>query len=145
MKRFHILFAVCIAAIRAFAVVATPELVWRQLPDGTWCEVYIRGDEHYHYLTTLDGEKIAGTTVGTLSMPSEHLRAPQYTKLTSFVPSSGTVRIPVILLNFADVAFSIDDPLLSLTTYSTRKAVAIPMPPARCTNIIMHLLMGLSI
>ena len=128
MKRFHILFAVCIAAIRAFAVVATPEPVWRQLPDGTWCEVYIRGDEHYHYLTTLDGEKIAGTTVGTLSadMPSEHLRAPQYTKLTSFVPSSGTVRIPVILLNFTDVAFSIDDPVAKFDDLFNKKGGSNP-------------------
>ena len=126
MKRFHILFAVCIAAIRAFAVVATPEPVWRQLPDGTWSEVYIRGDEHYHYLTTLDGEKIAGTTVGTLSMPSEHLRAPQYTKLTSFVPSSGTVRIPVILLNFADVAFSIDDPVAKFDDLFNKKGGSNP-------------------
>ena len=48
MKRFYILFAVSIAAIRAFAVVATTDPVWRQLPEDTCWEVYIRGDDHYH-------------------------------------------------------------------------------------------------
>ncbi|MDY2943757.1 MAG: M6 family metalloprotease domain-containing protein [Paludibacteraceae bacterium] len=113
MKRIYLIWAMCVAAVSAFAVVATPEPVLRQLPDGTWREVYIRGDEHYHYLSTLDGQMIAGTAVGILpsEVSSERQRAPQAVKLTSYVPATGTVRIPVILVNFTDLSFSIDNPV----------------------------------
>ena len=44
-------------------------------------------------------------------------RAPQQTMLSSFVPATGIVRIPVILVNFTDVAFTIDDPVTKFNDF----------------------------
>lgn len=103
----------------AYAVMATPEPVWRQLPDGSWAEVYLRGDEHYHYMTTLSGERIAGTEVGWEDnvdvRPAQY--APAEMQLSSYVPRSGKVRVPVILVNFTDLKFTMDNPVAKFTDF----------------------------
>ena len=103
----------------AYAVMATPEPVWRQLPDGSWAEVYLRGDEHYHYMTTLSGERIAGTEVGWEDnvdvRPAQY--APAEMQLSSYVPRSGKVRVPVILVNFTDLKFTMDTPVAKFTDF----------------------------
>ena len=103
----------------AYAVMATPEPVWRQLPDGSWAEVYLRGDEHYHYMTTLSGERIAGSEVGWEDnvdvRPAQY--APAEMQLSSYVPRSGKVRVPVILVNFTDLKFTMDNPVAKFTDF----------------------------
>ena len=97
----------------AYAVMATPEPIWRQLPDGSWAEVYLRGDEYYHYMTTLSGERIAGTEVEWKEgMEVRHAQyAPAEEQLSAYVPSSGKVRVPVVLVNFTDLKFTMDNPV----------------------------------
>ena len=111
MRRvIYILLLSCLVNL-AYAVVATPDPVLCQLPDGTWAEVYLRGDENYHYLTTLTGERIPNTEVGVASHTHSTMqRAPQVEMLDSDVPSQGVVRVPVILVNFTDLSFTMDNP-----------------------------------
>ena len=115
IKRLSVVSALLMMVGVCFAVVATPEPILHEFPDGSVREVYLRGDEYYHYLTTTDGEIVPGSEV---SIPESHPlsayhRAPNATKLYSYVPNKGTVRIPVILVNFTDKAFTIEDPVAS--------------------------------
>ena len=120
MKRLiHIFFALCLVNA-LYAVVATPEPIWRQLPDGSWAEVFIRGDEFYHYLTTLEGDIIPGTEVSSYpkSDPLHPMqRAEQEMLLTSYMPNQGHIKVPVILVNFTDLAFTMEDPIANFTDF----------------------------
>lgn len=103
-----------------YAVIATPNPVLRQLPNGSWDSVYICGDEHYHYLITLTGERIPNTEVGVASHTHATMqRAPQAEMLDSDVPSQGVVRVPVILLNFTDLSFTMDNPQGNFSDFYT--------------------------
>lgn len=119
MKKYILSLAFLFSVVStALAVVATPEPVLRVLPDGTVAEVYIRGDEHYHYLSTLYGNRIAGSETGVSSdYLFEQAKAPRAVKLSSFVPSSGTVRIPVVLVNFTDVKFTMPNPVENFSAF----------------------------
>ena len=111
MKRINLIIVLLGVACLAHAVIATPEPVEKRLPDGSIEKVYIRGDENYHYLTRLDGTLIAGTEVGTAddNVVAMAHRAPARVELSSSVPSKGTVRIPVVLVNFTDLSFTLPD------------------------------------
>ena len=78
MKRTNLIIVLLSIACTAGAVVATPYPVEKRLPDGSVQKVYIRGSEHYHYLTYLDGTIIPGTEVGTLASEEHtaHRHAP---------------------------------------------------------------------
>lgn len=108
------LFALCLIIVASvFAVPATPYPVVRTLPDGSKQEVYLQGDEHFHYLTTLSGKRIANTIVGdSILIAKEHLgqNAPARYMRNAYVPAKGTVHIPVVLVNFTDVRFSLSNP-----------------------------------
>lgn len=109
MKRINLIIVFLSIARIAGAVVATPEPVEKRLPDGSVQQVYIRGDENYHYLTDLTGAKIAGSEVGSPVMSHTMVahRAPNREQLSSSVPNKGTVRIPVVLVNFTDLSFTL--------------------------------------
>ena len=107
-----IILLTCIVHV-VYAVVATPNPILRQLPNGTWDSVYIFGDENYHYLTTLSGERIIGTEVGGAydeTLANSIHRAPQSEMIISYMPSEGKVKVPVILINFKDLSFTMDNP-----------------------------------
>lgn len=112
MKRIYLLAVLLAVACSASAVVATPYPVTKRLADGSEVQVYIRGDEHYHYLTDLQGRRIAGSDVGVppAMQAQTAVRIPERMMLSSTVPSSGTVHIPVILVNFSDLGFTLSDP-----------------------------------
>lgn len=112
MKR-KILYIVlhCFVVNMAYAVIATPDPVLRQLPDGSWQEVYMHGDEHFHYLTTLSGERLEGTEVGDSAAIVAAKRITTKKRLSSYVPVQGKVYVPVLLVNFADVHFTMDNPV----------------------------------
>ena len=113
MKRTTLILTLLVLAHTAYAVIATPEPIIKQLPDGTTQQVFIHGDEHYHYLSLLDGTRIPGTEVGemvVLDNTSYPQRAQSKTLLTSYVPDTGTVRVPVILVNFTDKSFTLENP-----------------------------------
>ena len=111
MKRINCIILLTCVVNMVYAVIATPNPVLRQLPNGSWDSVYICGDERYHYLTTLTGERIPNTEVGKINAIHSTMQcAPQAEMLDSDVPSQGVVRVPVILLNFTDLSFTIDNP-----------------------------------
>jgi len=109
MKRTSLIIVLLSIARIASAVIAPPEPVEKRMPDGSIQKVYICGDENYHYLTRLDGTKIAGSEVGDPMMSQTMMahRAPARVQLSSYVPNKGTVRIPVILVNFTDLSFTL--------------------------------------
>lgn len=112
MKHIQFTIGLLFVVVSARAVIATQEPVLKRLPDGTTQKVYLRGDEHFHYLTKeIDGEPIKGTEIGTpvgdINAIYGIKKAPSAVKLISYVPSQGTVRIPVVLVNFTDVKFTL--------------------------------------
>ena len=114
MKRIVYILLLCSLVEMAYAVMATPEPVLRQLPDGSWAEVYLRGDEHHHYMTTLSGERIAGTEFfweDDAKVDELRQLAPREVQLDYYVPRTGKVRVPVILVNFTDLSFTMEKPV----------------------------------
>lgn len=111
MKRVYGFLLVCLAVPSfLFGVPATPELVTRVLPDGSTELVYMRGDEHAHYLTDIDGKYIENSYVGPSETTyTDRMLAPAQTLLSSYMPSKGVVHIPVILVNYTDLAFTMDN------------------------------------
>ncbi len=117
--RKYVLLAIgaCWAMGSAWAVPATPLPVVRTMADGTQQEVLLWGDENGSYLTTLAGKRIDGSFVGVGSgvvwdaTQSEAAlqHAPQRTMRSYYVPHTGTVRIPVILVNFTDLQFTLEN------------------------------------
>ncbi len=157
--RKYILLGVsaCWAIGSAWAVPATPRPVVRTMADGTEQEVLLWGDENGSYLTTLAGERIAGSFVGdgsatvlqkarqeiwlkenggaSAGLEDTNLRfenttlgienansgnentdgagsvqcAPQNTMRSYYVPRTGKVRIPVVLVNFTDLQFTLEN------------------------------------
>lgn len=104
--------SLCVLA-SAFAVPATPLPVLKTLPDGTQQEVYICGDEHFHYFTDLQGKRLPHTEIiDTAYFWAERIthNAPWHLMRNAYVPTTGTVHIPVVLVNFTDVRFSIANP-----------------------------------
>ena len=101
MRRFIIIVCVlCACATCVWGVPATPEPIVRVLPDGSTDTVYLHGDENGSFLSRT---RIA-------PMPDALRRAPQRKMRDAYVPSEGQVRIPVILVNFTDLSFTMTDP-----------------------------------
>ena len=108
MRKFIVLIISLCISVAAWSIPATPEPIVRLLEDGSTDTVYLHGDETYHYMTDVRGRVVEGSAIRT-DIAAAPSRAPQRTMLTSFVPKKGTVRIPVILVNFSDVSFTLDN------------------------------------
>lgn len=112
-KTLNILLLLAFAA-GALAVPATPEPIIRLLPDGTTDTVYLHGDEYHHFYTDRNGLRIAGSDYEDIALIEQNAnfphRAPKKQMLSSFVPLRGNIHIPVILVNFSDLSFSISNP-----------------------------------
>lgn len=114
MKKINLIILLLTIASTAGAVIAIPTPVEKRMSDGTIQQVYVRGDESHHYLTRLDGTIIPGTEVSTVISEDDvpiSKRAQAKYQLSSTVPNKGTVRIPVILVNFTDLSFSLSNPV----------------------------------
>ena len=136
-----LVFALFICSLAAWAVPATPSPITYTLPDGSQIEVRLCGDEFGSWYSDLNGSALmkdehgylvpasadfmeqtkavreaniarAANIVSTASSlaPSGMSKA-QAAARTSHVPSSGHVRIPVVLVNYTDCAFTMDDPV----------------------------------
>lgn len=110
MKRYQHIFIAVLIPMSSFGIIATPEPITCTFTDGTEKQVYLRGDEYSHYMTDLKGEYISGTYVG-IDSSQKHMRVPQQSMVASYVPSTGTLKIPVILVNFTDLEFTLEMPL----------------------------------
>lgn len=116
------------SAISTSAVAPYPLPVNYTAPDGTVTQVLIKGNENIHYYldaTTLQGLRIddygklvpmTSTELSTLSAASAAIHTKALGQHEAFVPSSGTPRICVILVEFSDVKFAMSDP----ASYYTR-------------------------
>lgn len=116
-------FALFLCVAAANAVMATPDPISLTMPDGSVMQVRLNGDEFGSWYTTLDGRLLMQTNDGfwvpaddahIADHDNEISKAERARKIsavarTSYVPSQGHVRIPVILVNFADLEFSIND------------------------------------
>lgn len=88
------------------------------LSDGSRDTVYLHGDEYHHFYTDLKGRVIPGSEYTDEALAGQTmqqagrsaLRAPQQKMLYSSVPARGKVRVPVILVNFSDLAFTLQNP-----------------------------------
>ena len=108
MKRFILIFSFfnfLIATNVALAAPAYPFPVTVKQPDGTLKQVLLHGDEHHHWMTTLDGILLSESTEPT----SLAMRAPAVTG-TNYFPHNGTPRVLVILAAYPDCEFSLTDP-----------------------------------
>ena len=83
-----------------WAVPAVRQPIIRTLENGKTDTIYLYGDENASYRTS----------TRTARVPSLRAQAPQQQKIASYVPSQGKVRVPVILVNFTDLSFTIDNP-----------------------------------
>ena len=91
MRRWLHIFVLCAWTSAVWAVPATREPIVRIGVDGRLDTVYLQGDE-YGAVRSMN-------------------RAPQKTQFATFLPTSGVVRVPVILVNFSDYSFSLDEPV----------------------------------
>lgn len=110
------------SAISTFAVAPYPLPVNYTAPDGTVTQVLVKGNEYSHYYldaTTLQGLKIddygnlvpmPSTELSVLRTASAVISTKALGQHEAYVPSSGSPRICVILVEFSDVKFSMSDP-----------------------------------
>ena len=98
MRKIVSIWIVLVASIAVWAVPASREPIIRYRSDGRADTVYLHGDEFFHYTSE--------TKQDTRSIR----RSPQQVQLASSMPSHGHVRIPVILVNFTDLSFSLTNP-----------------------------------
>lgn len=112
-KKLIILSFLCSISVYLWSIPATPYPILLEREDGSIDTIYLHGDERYHYHTNAQGERIANSEYIDYSFTaaSKQHRAPQKTMLTSYVPTKGKIKIPVILVNFSDLHFTIDNPI----------------------------------
>lgn len=103
MRRIIAIISFIAVTWAAWAVPATKEPIVRVQEDGTRDTVYLFGDEYCSYM----GKEAF--------IPEEYIsqraKAPQRQTLYSYMPSKGTVKVPVLLANFSDLSFTITDPV----------------------------------
>ncbi len=101
----------------AFAIPAPPYPINVKSPDGSTTTLYIHGDERGHYFTDLQHRPLMRTDSGfrlATAAEAKHLTAlssstpPQVGGCT--FPTTGSPRALVILVEFADNSFTIDNP-----------------------------------
>lgn len=136
-----LVFSLLFCSLAAWAVPATPTPITYTLPDGSQIEVRLFGDEFGSWYADLDGNALMKDERGflvpanedflkqtkavrdaniaraarnvsqlTSAAPSGMSKA-QAVSRSSYVPSTGHVRIPVVLVNYTDCAFTMDDPV----------------------------------
>lgn len=111
-----IISILCLLAVHlcALSIPATRQPILRVAEDGSCDTVFLHGDEFYHFYTDRHGNIIEGSEYrdeALIQQATNRRRAPQKILLNSYVPSQGTVHIPVILVNFTDLSFTISDPI----------------------------------
>ena len=126
MRKILTTLALLLGALHILsAVPAYPGKIQVKQPDGSVLTIRMHGDEWFHYATDERGRVVAKAADGfwrEAAMPSDALReqamqmrraaAQLRTQARAQAPSltQGTHRIPVLLVNFSDKEFVIDDP-----------------------------------
>ena len=84
-----------------WAVPASPKPILRELENGQTDTIYLYGDEHASFRAETRAAKIPAL---------RSAQTPQQTMRSAYVPTTGKVRVPVILVNFTDLSFSLSNP-----------------------------------
>lgn len=100
MRKIVSIWVLLTASIVTWAVPASRQPIVRHLANGLTDTLFLYGDEHASFRTT----------TRNASLPRSLASAPQQVMRTAYVPTKGKVRIPVILVNFTDLAFTINSP-----------------------------------
>ncbi len=115
MKRISLSLIAIISAFACFAAPAISTPIEITLADGTTQQVYLRGDEHFHYYESLDGVPMLlqnGKLIADNMLPEKAsnkrraARIAQAQAATSAYPTTGSPRSLVILVNYSDVKFT---------------------------------------
>ena len=124
MKKIIASLALLLGALHILsAVPAYPGKIRVNQPDGSAITIMLHGDEWYHYVTDERGQVIARDADGffrpaALPLPAAVEEAREMRRAASQMQAaarasrlaSGTRRIPVVLVNFSDRSFVINDP-----------------------------------
>ena len=123
MKRILVTLALLLGAIHILsAIPAYPGKIQVTQPDGSVITIQVHGDEFYHYVTDERGRVVARGADGffrAAAMPdradADEARAKAFQQRAQAAAKAssltlGTHRIPVILVEFQDVRFTIDSP-----------------------------------
>lgn len=119
MKRALHIICITLISISIWAVKASPELKTYRQPDGSTIQVRLVGDENFHYFANIYGEMLIKRENGMFEKATaEEIKAKReefarmnarksYNDETLLrpalnTPSTGTVRIPVILVQFPE-------------------------------------------
>ena len=122
LKRLSfILVLLCSWLISAKAVPASPDIFIATMADGTTLRAQLCGDEYCHWYADEKGKVLTQKDNIFRYADSEEIRslkaqrlsvrkARANTAIQSSFPKTGTIRIPVILVEFSDLSFTIDSP-----------------------------------
>lgn len=128
-----IAFMACISAVSLLAVPAKPGTFRYVQPDGSVIELILHGDEFCHWLTDASGRLVEKDVAGYYressrdisAMRTEGLRRRQLSisKRSKYDPNMthGERHILVVLVNFTDVKFSVNDPQTAFTNLLNEK------------------------
>ncbi len=105
-----------VAGASLYAAPAKPGIITITQPDGTKIEVRLTGDEHFSTMTTLDGQALQQDETGFYRIVSQanrtKTRSPvsKVNILDGSVPTTGELHGLVILAEYADYRFSLENP-----------------------------------
>lgn len=129
MKRILLSFFVLVVSTLLMAVPADRQARFLRLTDGRVVTAYLIGDEHYSWFQTVDGFVVEPVSDGLFELTTrdgeqERLRAQSVwdkvnglrkaprkigSQASAPLPSVGSPKVPVILVNFADSVFTVAD------------------------------------
>ena len=130
MKKHIIISAIAcfLLGLAAYAIPAYPGIIDFRQPDGSTIQVRLNGDEYAHWYTTPEGTVLEFDANGFLKPASDgasvvgkaRARAMSNPRRRSASPpsrtvTSGTVHIPVILVEFSDVPFGVSEPVTAFS------------------------------
>ena len=118
MHKSIIIASLLLLSLTVMGVPATPKPIVYLAEDGNTDTIYLHGDEFSSYRISSKKKKPQIDISG--------FHAPQRTMLQSYMPSRGVVRVPVLLVNFADYSFTIENPIEKFEDYFNGKGGSNP-------------------
>lgn len=135
MRQFFFTLIFMLVSLSVMAVPADPSPRQVRLTDGSVITIYLVGDEHYSWFQTADGFIVEQVAPDVYELTKRRAEEEQQTALqertnamrraprrigsqaTAPLPSFGSPRVPVILVNFKDSVFTVADGDESINHY----------------------------
>ena len=110
------LIVACICNIAAWGIPASREPIIHILDNGEVDTIFLYGDEYSSYRVNKHNQRLLNSRLFLEENPQINhnrttIHAPQRLLLQSYMPSRGKVHVPVLLVDFTDYSFSIEDPI----------------------------------